>query len=90
MECRPELEDRHGKSYLLFYPFHLETVANITVEPIPPTEVGPTPAETEIIEEAKVVENVGEAEKVVEGVKREEEGKLREGRGEERRKGWFW
>jgi len=67
-ECRPELETRESekepRQYLIFYPFALLPVPNLTVEPLSFSEAPATSQEKEFIRDARVVESFEEAEKV--------------------------
>ncbi|KAL8292768.1 hypothetical protein RQP46_001380 [Phenoliferia psychrophenolica] len=58
----PELEERGKHSYLVFYPFQLEPIVDVEVEPIPTSEVPPTASESTLIRDALVVESAADAE----------------------------
>ncbi|KAK4056111.1 hypothetical protein OIO90_002842 [Microbotryomycetes sp. JL221] len=59
----PELEERENEhQVLVFYPFVIEQVVDIGVEPVPPSEVPPTEDESAFLRDARVVPTVKQAE----------------------------
>ncbi|GAA6007933.1 hypothetical protein JCM11491_006545 [Sporobolomyces phaffii] len=69
----PELETRETKKeprqFLVFYPFALLPVPNLTVEPLSFAEAPATNEEKEFIRDARIVENPDEVEKVEKALK---------------------
>ncbi|KAI5475075.1 hypothetical protein MNV49_001951 [Pseudohyphozyma bogoriensis] len=101
----PEIQARGQHQYLVFYPFVVERVAGVEVEPLGPSEAPPTEQERDLLENARIVETTEEAVEVMEKVEGEalgdEKGSSSEeakgdakgkgkGKETEKKKGWLW